>query len=248
MGTRAISLWLRQSKFKKFYALGMDYAWGHNSVGVFKDEVTKAKKDYRRRCVFADRHQGFFHLHHQDPPVRRRGLLPGAAGRRQQRVPVAGARIPAAATRCSLLTSIVDLNSIQAVGDAAIGLAGRRATCSRSTTRRTRRSSRPGKKEYGTVPDVFEGEQWQACQMLQAGIEGGEEHRRRQAAPGAGDGRDRQHQGPGRDARLRPPGGAAVAIIVKVGKEPAFEMPVPKIIATFPGDEITPACRQMTFE
>src|SRR6478752_9071704 len=44
METRAISLWLRKADFKKFYALGMDYAWGHNSIGVFSDEVKKAKK------------------------------------------------------------------------------------------------------------------------------------------------------------------------------------------------------------
>jgi len=36
METRAISLWLRQANFKNFYALGMDYAWGHNSVGVLR--------------------------------------------------------------------------------------------------------------------------------------------------------------------------------------------------------------------
>ena len=36
--------------------------------------------------------------------------------------------------------------------------------------------------------------------------------------------------------------------IVKVGKTEGYNTPVPQIIATFPGDDITPACRQMTFE
>ena len=31
---------------KNFYALGMDYAWGHNSIGVFEDEVKKAGKNF----------------------------------------------------------------------------------------------------------------------------------------------------------------------------------------------------------
>jgi hypothetical protein len=31
-------------------------------------------------------------------------------------------------------------------------------------------------------------------------------------------------------------------------KQAGFATPVPEIIATFPGDQITPACRQMTFE
>src|SRR6201989_386003 len=41
METRAISLWQRKAEFKNCYALGMDYAWGHNSVDVFADEVKK---------------------------------------------------------------------------------------------------------------------------------------------------------------------------------------------------------------
>jgi hypothetical protein len=36
--------------------------------------------------------------------------------------------------------------------------------------------------------------------------------------------------------------------IVKVEKVAGAKLPVPQIIATFPGDEVTPACRQMTFD
>src|SRR6516162_11737697 len=46
MGTRAVSLYLRNAKLQKFYALGLDYAWGHNSVGVFEKEVQKSKKEF----------------------------------------------------------------------------------------------------------------------------------------------------------------------------------------------------------
>jgi branched-chain amino acid transport system substrate-binding protein len=45
MGTHAVALWLRDSKITKFYGLGMDYAWGHNSMGVFQDECKKAGKE-----------------------------------------------------------------------------------------------------------------------------------------------------------------------------------------------------------
>src|SRR5205085_4464464 len=41
METRVIALWLRQSELKNFFAIGMDYAWGHNSIDVFQDEVKK---------------------------------------------------------------------------------------------------------------------------------------------------------------------------------------------------------------
>src|SRR6266853_59324 len=45
MGTRAVSLYLRGSKLQKFYALGLDYAWGHNSVQVFEQEALKSNKE-----------------------------------------------------------------------------------------------------------------------------------------------------------------------------------------------------------
>ena len=36
--------------------------------------------------------------------------------------------------------------------------------------------------------------------------------------------------------------------MVKVVKPEGAKAPMPEIIATFPGDAITPACRQMTFD
>src|SRR3546814_20158562 len=46
MGTRAISLFLRDSQMKSFFAIGMDYAWGHNSIQVFEGELKKANKEF----------------------------------------------------------------------------------------------------------------------------------------------------------------------------------------------------------
>src|SRR6266704_2365455 len=52
MGARAVSLYLRDAKLQKFYALGLDYAWGHNSVQVFEREALKSKKEFLGK-VFA---------------------------------------------------------------------------------------------------------------------------------------------------------------------------------------------------
>ena len=73
--------------------------------------------------------------------------------------------------KVQLLTSIVDLNSIHAVGDAALGLVGSTRYMLHHRQSGEQGVRRAWQKEYGTVPDVFEGEQWQACQILQAGIE-----------------------------------------------------------------------------
>ena len=36
--------------------------------------------------------------------------------------------------------------------------------------------------------------------------------------------------------------------MVKVGRKDGFKDPIPELIATFPADQITPACRQMTYD
>jgi branched-chain amino acid transport system substrate-binding protein len=48
MGTRGVSLYLRSAKLQKFYALGLDYAWGHNSVQVFEQEACRIQEGIPR--------------------------------------------------------------------------------------------------------------------------------------------------------------------------------------------------------
>ena len=36
--------------------------------------------------------------------------------------------------------------------------------------------------------------------------------------------------------------------MVKVVKKEGFKTPIPELIATFPADQVTPACRQMTYD
>jgi branched-chain amino acid transport system substrate-binding protein len=246
METRVISLWLRESKFTKFYALGMDYAWGHNSVGVFKDEVTKAKKDYVGD-VFSPIGTKDFSTY--ITKIRQSGaevcflVLQGD----DNNAFLSQAHEYRLSDKVQLVTSIVDLNSIRAVGDASLGLAG--------STRYVFSIDNPVNKafvaawqtEYKALPDVFEGEQYQACKMLQAGIEAAKSidaDKLRPALEVAAIDSIKGH------VAMRACDHQAVqgGYVVRVEKDPAFTTPVPKIIATFPGNEITPACRAMTFD
>src|ERR1700735_4924903 len=170
METRAIALYLRQADYTKFYALGMDYAWGHNSIGVFKDEVAKAKKDYVGD-VFSPIGTKDFSTY--ITKIRQSGaevcflVLQGddnaafLAQAHEYRLP----------DKVQLVTSIVDLNSIHAVGDAAGGLGGATRYVFSIYNPANKAFVPAWQKTYNTLPDVFEGEQYQACKMLQAGIE-----------------------------------------------------------------------------
>lgn len=246
METRAISLWLRKADFKSFYALGMDYAWGHNSIGVFEDEVKKAKKSLVG-TVYSPIGTKDFSTY--ITKIRQSGadacflVLQGddnAAFLSQAHEYRLGDKV-------QLITSIVDLNSIHAVGDASLGLAGSTRYTFTIDTPANKAFVEAWKKEYGTEPDVFEGEQYQACQMLQAGIEKAqaiEADKLRPALETAAIDSIKGHVAMRACDHQTVQGG----YIVKVGKVDGYKTPIPQIIATLSGDDITPACRQMTFE
>ncbi len=245
METRVIALWVRRSPYKNFFALGMDYAWGHNSVSVFKDEVKKAGKKYAGE-VFS--------------PIGTKDFSTYIARIRQSGADACflvlqgddnNAFLSQAAEyrlsgKVQLLTSIVDLNSIHAIGDASIGLAGSTRYVFTIDTPANKEFVALWRQEYKAEPDVFEGEQWQACRILQAGIEAAKSTDADKLRPAL------EHVAiddiKGRVA-MRACDHQVVqsGYMVKVEKQADAKSPMPRIIATYPGDEITPACRQMTF-
>ncbi|MBS0244282.1 MAG: ABC transporter substrate-binding protein, partial [Proteobacteria bacterium] len=121
MGTRAVSLYLREAKLEKFYAIGMDYAWGHNSVQVFEDEVKKMGKQFVGK-VFAP--TGTKDYSTYITKIRQSGadgvymVLAGddnAAFLAQQ----AQYQL---ASKMALLSEQLELSAMRAVGDASLGI------------------------------------------------------------------------------------------------------------------------------
>jgi ABC-type branched-subunit amino acid transport system substrate-binding protein len=247
MGTRAVSLYLRSGKGQKFYALGLDYAWGHNSVQVFEDEVKKSKKEFLGK-VFAP--TGTKDYSSYITKIRQSGadavflVLQGddnnafLSQSQQYRLP----------EKVRLLTEIVDLASIRAVGDAALGLVGSSRYSFTYDHPLNNEFVALWKKEHdGAVPDTFEGEQWQCMKVFEAGITkaGGIEAAKLRPAledieiesvKGKVHIRKCDHQG------------VQQGFMVEVVRQEGFATPIPKVIATFPGESTTPKCNTMMFE
>ena len=245
MGTRAVSLYLRDAPFKNFYAIGMDYAWGRNSVGVFEEEVKKAGRNLIG-SVFSPTGTKDFSTYISK--IRQSGadaLYMVLAGDDYNAF-LTQAKQYRLSDKVQLLTEVVDLTSIRAVGDAAVGLIG--------STRYTYTLDNPSnkefvalwQKEYGQVPDNNEGEQWQACQILAAGIRqagGVETDKLRAALETIAIDSIKGH------VAIRACDHQAIqqGYIVKVVKQ-EDPMPVPQVIATYPGDHTAPACNKMTYD
>ena len=246
MGARAVSLYLRQSEFQKFYAIGMDYAWGHSSVGVFESEIKRANKNFIG-SVFS--------------PIGTKDFSPYITKIRQSEaealyIVMAGddfnAFLGQAAQyklpdKVQMLTEQMELSLLRAVGDASLGLVGSTRYCFTIPNPKNKEFVALWQKERGMVPDTFEGEQWQALQVLAAGIEkagGTDTVKLREALESVA---IDDIKGP---VAMRKCDHQAVqgGFMVKAVRKDGVAHPVPEIIASYPGEKTTPACNKETFE
>jgi branched-chain amino acid transport system substrate-binding protein len=245
MGTRAVSLWLRDAPLKTFYGLGMDYAWGRNSMQVFEAEAKKSGKTFIG-AVFSPIGTKDFSTY--ITRIRQSGadgvylVLAGddnAAFLSQAKQYRLGDKI-------QLLTEQIDQMSINATGDASVGLVGGSRYPFRYDIPANKAFVAAWNAEYKRDPDMFEGDQYQSCIVLQAGIEkaGSIEAAKLRAAmeglevdsiKGRVTMRACDHQG------------AQQGFIVRVVKKDGMAHPEPEVIASYPADRVTPPCNAMVY-
>ena len=245
MGARAVSLYLRDAPFKGFYAIGMDYAWGRNSVEVFQGEMKRANKNFIG-AVFSPTGTKDFSTY--ITKIRQSGadaLYLVLAGDDYGAF-LAQAKQYRLGDKVQLLTEVVDMAVMRSVGDAGVGLIGSTRYSAAIDTAMNRDFVALWTKEYGNAPDNNEGDQWQACQVLGDAITraGSADIEPLKAAlltvdmdsiKGHIAMRECDHQ-------VIQPG-----FMVKVVKQAGSAVPGAEVLATFPGEKTAPACRQMTY-
>ena len=245
MGARAVSLYLRDAPFKGFYAIGMDYAWGRNSVEVFQGEMKRANKNFIG-AVFSPTGTKDFSTY--ITKIRQSGadaLYLVLAGDDYGAF-LAQAKQYRLGDKVQLLTEVVDMAVMRSVGDAGVGLIGSTRYTAAIDTAMNRDFVALWTKEYGNAPDNNEGDQWQACQVLGDAITraGSADIEPLKAAlltvnmdsiKGHIAMRECDHQ-------VIQPG-----FMVKVVKQAGSAVPGAEVLATFPGEKTAPACRQMTY-
>lgn len=245
MGTRAVTLWLRDSPMKKFYGIGMDYAWGRNSMEVFEAEAKRGGKDFLG-AVFSPIGTKDFSTY--ITKIRQSGadgcylVLAGddnVAFLTQAKQYRLGEKV-------QLLTEQVDEMGVNASGDASVGLIGGTRYPVTLDNPENKAFVAAWQAEYGRLPQMFEGDQYQSCVVMQAGIEkaGSIEAAKLRAAleglvvtsvkgPITMRACDHQAEQPG--------------FVVKVVKKEGLEHPVPEVIATYTADRVTPPCNKMEY-
>ncbi len=247
MGTRAVSLYLRETTHKKFFALGLDYAWGHNSVQVFEEEIKRMGREFVGK-VFAP--TGTKDYSTYITRLRQSGadavylVLAGD----DNNAFIAQAAQYQLASRMALLAEQLELSTMRAVGDACLGMIVSARYAFTIDNPKNKEFVELWKKEYdGLVPDQFEGEQWQCQQVFVAGITKAGSIEADKLRPALEDltiddikgkvhMRKCDHQG------------VQQGFVVKASKREGFSHPVPEVIATLAADRVTPPCNKMTYD
>jgi branched-chain amino acid transport system substrate-binding protein len=247
MGTRAISLYLKDAPYKSFYALGLDYAWGHNSVQVFETELKRLGKDFVGK-VFAP--TGTKDYSTYVTKIRQSGadgVYLVLAGDDNNAFLAQAAQYQLAA-KMAMLSEQLELTAMRAVGDACLGIIASARYAFTIDNPKNKEFVELWKQEHGgQVPDQFEGEQWQCQRVFEAGIAkaGGIEADKLRPAledltiddiKGQVQMRKCDHQG------------VQQGFIFKAAKRDGFSHPVPEIIATLAAERTTPPCNKMTYD
>ncbi|HYZ23077.1 MAG TPA: ABC transporter substrate-binding protein [Rhodopila sp.] len=246
MGTRCVALWLRDSPMKKFFGLGMDYAWGHNSMDVFQDEAKKAGKSFVGAVFSPIGTKDFSTYITRIRESGADGVYLVLAGDDYNAF-LTQAKQYRLASKVQMLTEQVDEMTMNAVGNAAIGLIGSTRYPVSLDNAANKAFVAAWQAEYKRPPQMFEGDQYQSCVVLRAGIEKAgsvEAAKLRAALEGL---KITSIKGP-IELRACDHQAAQQGFIVKVVKQEGAEHPVPEVIATYPADRVTPPCNKMVYD
>ncbi len=246
MGTRAVALWLRDSPMKNFYGIGMDYAWGHNSMDVFEAEAKRAGKNFLGAVFSPTGTKDFATYIAKIRQSGAEGVYLVLAGDDNNAF-LSQAKQYRLSDKIQLLTEQVDEMGLNATGDAAIGMIGGSRYPASLDNPVNKAFVAAWQADYKRLPQMFEGDQYQSCMVLQAGIEKAgsiEAAKLRTALEGLALDTVKGHiVMRACDHQAEQPG-----FIVKVVKREGMEHPMPEVIATYAADRVTPPCNKMVYD
>jgi branched-chain amino acid transport system substrate-binding protein len=245
MGARTIALYLKDVPQKTFFAIGLDYAWGHSSVAVFEKEIQRAGKEFAGK-VFAptgtkDYATYIARVRQANPDALYVALTgdDGTAFYQQAAQVKLGERI-------QMFTELVDMLNLKPGGDATMGLIGSSRYAFTIDVAENKAFVKRFEAEFKEPPDTWDGEQYQALQILFRAIEKAKATKTPALVKAMEDlevvsvkgkvvMRECDHQG------------AQPGIVVRAVRRAGYAHPIPDVIKTYPADLVTPPCRKSSY-
>ena len=245
MGARALALHLRDSPQNDYFSLGLDYAWGRSSVETFEGLLRGIGKR-PIGSVFAPTgtrdYSTFIARIRQANPQALYIALTGDDGTAFLRQ-AAQFRL---LERMPIVTETLDLLFTRPAGEAAIGLIGGSRYAFTIDDPANADFVRLFRAEHNEVPDTFDGEQWQALDVLTAAA-----HRANSVETGAlvTALRDLELNSVKGRLKIRACDGQAEqpGFVSRIARRDGFSFPVPEVIRSYGAAEVTPGCRSANF-
>jgi branched-chain amino acid transport system substrate-binding protein len=246
MGARAVSLYLAESSMKRLFALGSDYAWGRDSVSSFSSQIEAVKKDVVGK---------------EFPPVGTKDFASYIAKIKQSRAE--GVYLVLVGQDATIflkqahqfgltrevkpIMEILELENMKAVGDAMEGAIGSSRYPFTVDTPKNREFVKRFHDMHNVYPDMFDGETYEGLEWLtqviqKVGTADDVEKVIEAWEDSKYDGLEGEFFMRKCDHQATQPGFAVQAV-----KDAKYPHLIPKILATYPGDKVTPKCRTEEF-
>lgn len=246
MGARIVSRYIEDSEIKKVFAIGQDYAWGHNSVGVLEAELKRGSKEFVGKVFTPTATKDFSSY---IAKIR-------ASGADAVYIVLTGddnnAFMTQAASyhlfeKMSPLMEFIEHTMVRSIGDAAIGLIGSSRWPFTLNNPLSEHFSKAFYETYGVPPDLHAGELYQTMDFIVAAIkktQGTDTAKLRTALEGM------EIESLKGKVVMRKCDHQAVSdgYLIKCVKDSAYPYPVPQVIKTYPGDFVTPKCNSQTYD
>jgi branched-chain amino acid transport system substrate-binding protein len=246
MGTRAVNLYLADSPMKRFFGLGSDYAWGRDSIGAFSRGVgamgkqmvgtdfppvgTKDFASYIAKVKEAKPDGCYLVLVGQDATIFFKQAAQFGLTKDVR-----------------LMMEILELENMKAVGDAMAGVIGGSRYPFTLDNPKNRDFVKRFYAMHKVYPDMFDGDTYEGVEWLSQVIEkaGTADDIEKIIATwedSTYDGLSGKFLMRKCDHQAAQPGFVAEAV-----KDPKYPHLVPKVVATYPADKVTPKCRTEEF-
>jgi branched-chain amino acid transport system substrate-binding protein len=246
MGTRAVSLYLAESPMKKFFGLGSDYAWGRDSIGAFEKGIRALGKEIAGTDFPPVGTKDFGSYIAKVKQAKPDGCFLVLVGQ-DSTIFIKQAAQFGLTHEIRMLMEIVQLEDLKAVGDAMAGTVGGSRYPFTLDNPKNRDFVRRFFELHGVYPDMFDGETYEGLEWLTQVI---------QKAGTADDiekvitaWEDSSYEGLEGTFFMRKCDHQATqpGFVVEAVKDAKYPHLIPKIVATYPADKVTPKCRTEDF-
>ena len=246
MGARAVSLYLAESPMKRIFALGSDYAWGRDSVASFSSQIQAAKKEVVGREFPPVGTKDFASYIGKIKQANAEGVYLVLVGQ-DATIFLKQAHQFGVTRETKPIMEILELENMKAVGDAMEGAIGSSRYPFTLDTPRNNDFVKRFHAMHNVYPDMFDGETYEGLEWITQVMEKAKTADDVEKVIEAWE--DSSYEGLEGTFFMRKCDHQAVqpGFAVQAVKDPKYPHLVPKVLATYPGERVTPKCRTDEF-